>query len=127
VAKIGPDSELSIDTLDAQRQGEGFRTVVLSQWRGDSTHDVQFRNDGGSRYEVQSPSGTGVARGTTFHVLVLPDLTSRYSVLEGRVDVTSINVTVSVLAGQLSTILADAPPAAPVFQVNGARGSDGHW
>ena len=119
VAKIGPESELSIDTLSAQRPGEGFRTVVLSQWRGDSTHDVQFRNDGGSRYEVQSPSGTGIARGTTFHVLVLPDLTSRYSVLEGRVDVTSINVTVSVLAGQLSTILVDAPPAAPVFQVNG--------
>ncbi len=119
VAKLGPDSEISIDTLNALRPEEGFRTVVMTQWRGDSTHEVAFRHDGGSRYEVQSPSGTGIARGTVFEVSVLPDLTSRYTVLEGRVDVTSINVTVSVMAGQLSTILADEPPAEPVFQVSG--------
>ena len=119
MAKLGPNSELSIDRLNALRPEEGFRTVVLTQWRGDSTHDVQFRNDSGSQYEVKSPSGSGIARGTTFHVLVLPDLTSRYSVLEGRVDVTSIDVTVAVLAGQLSTILAGEPPAAPTFLVNG--------
>ena len=119
VAKLGPDSELSIDTLNALRPEAGFRTVVLTQWRGDSLHDVQFRNDNGSRYEVQSPSGTGIARGTTFQVTVLPDLTSRYTVLEGRVDVTNINVTVSVLSGQLSTILSSSPPSTPVFQVSG--------
>ncbi|MBK8905562.1 MAG: FecR domain-containing protein [Anaerolineaceae bacterium] len=119
VAKLGPDSELSIDTLNALRPEEGFRTVVLTQWRGDSTHDVQFRNDSGSQYEVKSPSGTGVARGTTFQVIVLPDLTSRYTVLEGRVDVTNINVTVVVLAGQLTTILNNLPPTQPVFHVSG--------
>lgn len=119
VAKLGPDSEISIDTLNALPPEQGFRTVVLTQWRGDSTHEVAFRHDGGSRYEVQSPTGTGVARGTVFHVTVLPDLTSRYTVLEGRVDVTSINVTVSVMAGQLSTVVADEPPATPVFQVSG--------
>ncbi|MCA9943497.1 MAG: FecR domain-containing protein, partial [Anaerolineales bacterium] len=75
VAKLGPDSELSIDTLNALPAEQGFRTVVLTQWRGDSSHEVAFRNDGGSRYEVQSPSGTGVARGTVFQVSVLPDLT----------------------------------------------------
>ena len=119
VAKLGPDSELSIDTLNALRPEAGFRTVVLTQWRGDSLHDVQFRNDSGSRYEVQSHSGTGIARGTTFQVTVLPDFTSRYTVLEGRVDVTNINVTVSVLSGQLSTILSSSPPSTPVFQVSG--------
>lgn len=119
VAKLGPDSEISIDTLNALRSEEGFRTVILTQWQGTSTHDVAFRNDGGSQYEVKSPSGTGIARGTIFQVVVLPDLTSRYTVLEGRVDVTSINITVSVMAGQLSTILADEPPSEPVFQVSG--------
>lgn len=119
VAKLGPDSEISIDTLNALRSEEGFRTVILTQWQGNSTHDVAFRNDGGSQYEVKSPSGTGIARGTIFQVVVLPDLTSRYTVLEGRVDVTSINITVSVMAGQLSTIVADEPPAEPVFQVSG--------
>ena len=119
VAKLGPDSEVSIDTLNALRPEEGFRTVVLTQWQGTSTHDVEFRNDSGSQYEVKSPTGTGIARGTIFEVVVLPDLTSRYTVLEGRVDVTSINITVAVMAGQLSTIMADEPPAEPVFQVSG--------
>ena len=119
VAKLGPDSEISIDTLNALQAEDGFRTVVLTQWQGDSLHEVAFRNDGGSQYEVKSPSGTGIARGTVFEVVVLPDLTSRYTVLEGRVDVTNINITVVVMAGQLSTILADEPPAEPVFQVSG--------
>lgn len=119
VAKLGPDSEVSLDTLNALRPEAGFRTVVLTQWQGSSSHDVAFRNDGGSRYEVKSPTGTGIARGTTFGVVVLPDLTSRYTVLEGRVDVTSINVTVVVMAGQLTTIPVDLPPTQPQFQVSG--------
>lgn len=119
VAKLGPDSEVSLDNLNALRPEQGFRTVVMTQWQGNSSHDVAFRHDGGSQYEVKSPNGTGIARGTVFEVVVLPDLTSRYTVLEGRVDVTSISVTVSVMAGQLSTILPDEPPADPVFQVSG--------
>ncbi len=119
VATLGPDSEISIDALNALPPAEGFRTVILTQWQGTSTHNVAFRNDGGSQYEVKSPSGTGIARGTIFEVIVLPNLTSRYTVLEGRVDVTSISVTVSVMAGQLSTILPNEPPAEPVFQVSG--------
>ena len=119
VATLGPDSEVSLDTLNALRPEQGFRTVVMTQWQGTSSHDVAFRHDGGSQYEVKSPNGTGIARGTVFEVVVLPDLTSRYTVLEGRVDVTSISVTVSVMAGQLSTILPNEPPAEPVFQVSG--------
>ncbi|WP_420642180.1 DUF5666 domain-containing protein [Candidatus Leptofilum sp.] len=119
VAKLGPDSEVSIDNLNALRPDVGFRTVVMTQWQGSSSHDVAFRNDGGSRYEVKSPNGTGIARGTIFDVVVLPGLTSRYTVLEGRVDVTSISVTVSVMAGQLTTIPVDLPPTQPQFQVSG--------
>lgn len=119
VAKLGPDSEVSLDAVNALRPEAGFRTVVLTQWQGSSSHDVVFRNDNGSRYEVKSPTGTGLARGTTFDVVVLPDLSSRYTVLEGRVDVTSINVTVVVLAGQLTTIPVDLPPTQPQFQVSG--------
>ena len=77
VARLGPDSEISIDTLNALRPEEGFRTVVLTQWQGTSTHDVEFRNDSGSQYEVKSPTGTGIARGTSFEGVVRPDLSSR--------------------------------------------------
>lgn len=118
-ALIGPNSEISIDELDAQRPGDGFRTVVMTQWTGESEHHVDFRNDAASRYEVNSPNGSGRARGTVFQVLVTPDRPTYYIVTEGRVDVTNANVTVIVVAGQTSTINPQQPPSQPRFTVSG--------
>lgn len=118
-ATLSANTELSIDELNALRPEEGFRTVVMTQWVGDSEHSVQFRNDGGSRYEVKTPDGSGIARGTKFHVLVAPNKLSRYIVTEGKVDVSGQNRIVSVIAGQLSTILVGSIPAEPYFNIFG--------
>ena len=118
-AELGPNTELSLDTLDAQPPDKGFRTVVMTQWLGESRHDVQFRNDSGSRYEVKTPNGSGVARGTSFQVRVTADLYAQYTVTKGRVDVTGLNVTVRVTAGQTSAIPADSPPSRPAFRITG--------
>lgn len=119
VAQVGPNSELSLDTVDAQRPDDGFRTVVMTQWLGQSEHHVQFRHDGGSRYEVKSPYGSGIARGTIFRVQVADDARASYTVTEGRVDVTGADSTVSVAPGQISTIAAEEPPTDPAFLVIG--------
>jgi hypothetical protein len=119
VAQVGPNSELSLDTVDAQRPDDGFRTVVMTQWLGQSEHHVQFRHDGGSRYEVKSPHGSGIARGTVFRVQVTADAHASYAVTEGRVDVTGADSTVSVTPGQISTIAAAEPPTDPTFLVIG--------
>ena len=119
VATIGPDSGLTIEQLDAQRPEDGFRTVVLNQWQGESRHAVQFRNDGGSHYEVLTPDGSGIARGTKFQVSVAPGAFSRIAVTEGRVDVTGNGRTVSVTPGKLTTIPADEAPSAPAFSITG--------
>jgi hypothetical protein len=116
---LGPNSEISLDTVDAQRPETGFRTVVLSQPYGESEHWVQFRNDAGSRYEVKTPTGQGVARGTAFRVTVAADGEASYTVTEGRVDVSNQNRTVQVTAGQMTSFTAGAPPAAPTFLVTG--------
>lgn len=118
-AQIGPNSELSLDTVDAQRPADGFRTLVMTQWLGESEHHVQFRNDSGSRYEVKSPYGSGIARGTVFQVQVTADARARYTVREGRVDVTGADSTVSVTPGQVSAVMADEPPTEPAFLVTG--------
>lgn len=116
---LGPDSEISLDTVDAKRPSAGFRTVVLSQPYGESEHQVQFRNDAGSRYQVKTPTGSGVARGTAFRVTVDEDGGADYTVSEGRVDVSNQNRTVQVTAGQMTSFAADAPPAPPAFLVTG--------
>ncbi len=118
-AELGPNTELSLDVLDAQPPDKGFRTVVMTQWLGESRHDVQFRNDSGSRYEVKTPNGTGVARGTSFQVRVTADLYAQYTVAKGRVDVTGLDVTVRVTAGRTSAIPADSPPSRPAFRITG--------
>jgi hypothetical protein len=80
---------------------------------------VQFRNDGGSRYEVNTPAGSGIARGTQFSVSVTPELLAEFAVSEGRVDVTGLNQTVSVVAGQATAVLAGSPPQPPAFRIYG--------
>jgi len=119
IATMGPDTGLTIEQLDAQRPEDGYRTIVLNQWQGDSNHAVQFRNDGGSRYEVLTPDGSGIARGTKFHVNVSPEQFSRIAVTEGRVDVSGSSRTVSVTAGKLATIPANEPPTSPAFTITG--------
>ena len=118
-AHIAANAELSVDQLNAQQPQEGFRTVVMTQWLGESEHHVAFRNDGGSRYEVNTPNGSGVARGTIFQVLVTADLLTHFTVIEGRVDVTNLNVTVIVVAGQIIVINPDEAPSTPYFSVSG--------
>ncbi|MDJ0755361.1 MAG: DUF5666 domain-containing protein [Ardenticatenaceae bacterium] len=118
-AFLGADTEISVDELDAQKPENGFRTIVMTQWAGDSEHSVEFRNDRGSRYEVKTPTGSGVARGTKFRVLVIPNRLARYIVTEGKVDVSGQSRTVSVTAGQLTTFPAGGAPQDPAFNISG--------
>ncbi|MCL4262923.1 MAG: FecR domain-containing protein [Anaerolineae bacterium] len=118
-AHLHAHTELSINELNAQRPADGFRTVILTQHVGESDHDVEFRNDGGSRYEVNTPAGSGIARGTKFQVLVTPGLLAQFAVTEGKVDVTGLSQTVSVIAGQTTAVLAGSPPQTPNFRITG--------
>lgn len=118
-AHLGPNAELSLDEVNALLPAEGFRTVVMTQWAGTSEHEVEIRHDGGSRYEVKTPTGAGLARGTQFRVNVQPDGRASYTVTEGKVDVNNQGRTVSLIAGQTTQFTADEPPADPSFLVTG--------
>lgn len=116
-AHLGPDTEIAVDELDAR--SDGPRVVALTQWIGQTDHDVVPASHASSRYEVRTPSATGRARGTSFHVLVTSDLLARFSVDQGSVAVTNLNATVVVLAGQVTTVSADQAPSEPVFRITG--------
>lgn len=116
-AAIGPQAEVSVDQLDAQK--EGARVVVLTQWLGESDHDVATSSNGASQYTVNTPSGSGTAKGTVFHVVVSSTQVVSFDVDEGAVEVTNLNVTVIVIAGQSTVIVAGQPPEQPVFQMKG--------
>ncbi|MCI0549414.1 MAG: DUF5666 domain-containing protein [Anaerolineae bacterium] len=114
---LGPSSELSLDEVDAQKSGA--RVVVLTQWLGESKHDVAQSSDPASRYEVHTPSGVGTAKGTSFRVFVTVALLVRFDVDEGAVSVTSLDTTVLVVAGQSTVITSGGIPSQPVFRIKG--------
>ena len=89
--QLGSETELSVDELNARTDGP--RVVRLTQWIGESDHDVVPSNQTASRYEVNTPSGSGVAKGTVFHVSVSAAQVTRISVEEGSVAATGLNVT----------------------------------
>lgn len=126
-AIVGANSELALEELDAQLPENGFRTVVMTQVTGESEHHVAFRNDGGSRYEVKTAAGNGVARGTIFHVLVTPDLRARFTVNEGQVDVSNLSNTVAVLAGTDDPGDGGSYPGESGFPASAAKGKSARW
>jgi hypothetical protein len=117
-AYLGPNTEVSVDHL-GRDPTDGSRIVELTQWVGETDHDVTPAYGDNGRYEVHTPSGTGEAMGTSFQVLVTSALFTRFSVDTGVVMVTNLNITVVVLPGQLTTIPVDQPPSEPVFRITG--------
>ncbi len=116
-ARLGPNTEVWVDALDARTSGP--RTIQLTQHAGETDHDVAHSNDPASVYEVRTPSGSGIAKGTVFSVLVTSSSLVRFDVDEGAVAVTNLDVTVLVIAGQSTTIPGGQPPSEPVFRVTG--------
>lgn len=114
---LGAEAEISLDALDAGTSGA--RVVQLTQVSGESRHEVAKSDDPGSRYDINTPAGSGSATGTKFTVMVLPNQLSQFWVDEGAVSVVNANITVVVVAGQTTVSLIGQPPTEPVFRVAG--------
>lgn len=115
---LGPNSEISIDTLDARLVTDGTRTIALTQMQGDIQHHVATREDSSS-YVVTTPAGTGTAVGTQFQVVVLGTDLVQFMVMAGQVNVTSADTSVPVMSGQASTVVAGQPPTPPALFISG--------
>jgi hypothetical protein len=117
-ARLGPNGELSVDELDSQASG-GPRVVVLTQSSGKSEHDVTSSSAEGARYEVNTPSGIGAAKGTRFQVWITPERIAYFGVDEGAVQVSHLGATVVIGAGQVTVVRTDQAPSQPFFRVTG--------
>ncbi len=111
-AFLSPNSELAIDTLNAN-PGRAGRDIVLVQVAGESDHDVAKVKAEGSRYLVQTASGSAAAHGTEFHVRVTEAQTFLF-VSEGTVEMSGLTSSVMVIAGQMTTVALEAEPEPPM-------------
>lgn len=115
--RLGASTEMSVDELNAH--SDGPRQILLTQWKGDSDHDVAPSGYAASRYEVNTPEGSATAKGTQFHVAVDEEQGTRIAVTEGVVAATGANVTVIVNVGRVTTIPVGEAPLEPAFFVSG--------
>lgn len=117
-AFLAANSEISLDELDAGPDKDP-RVIIMTQWLGESEHKVAKNEHTGSTYQVRTPTGTGEAKGTVFHVIVTTDQVAHYYVMEGIVAVTNLDMTVLVNAGEVTTIFSDQPPQQPLASIAG--------
>jgi hypothetical protein len=117
LAYLGPNAELTLDVVDARTDGP--RVIELTQVSGHTDHDVAHSDAEGSRYVVNTPSGSGTAMGTFFSVTISPTLLVRFTVTEGAIEVTQLEVTVIVVAGQTTTVRPTRGPHPPNFLLSG--------
>ncbi len=103
------DTRVTLVQLSSRQDGRG-RMIILNQWLGRTYSQVQRLPDQASSFQVESPAAMMMVRGTQFVVAVEGDGTTNVSVLEGKVDVTAQQMTVSLLAGQGTVIRPEQPP-----------------
>lgn len=115
--QLGQNSEISFDQINAD-PSKGLREIVLTQSSGESQHTIEPLEAEHSQYKVQTASGTGVARGTEFSMRVLPDLSSWY-VSTGVVEVSNLDTSVLVTAGEMTTVNMDEDPDDPSYFFTG--------
>ena len=128
-ALLKATSEILIDELSVESNGKP-RKIVITQIAGDSSHMVIPNERSKSRYEVRTSSGTGVAKGTEFQVIVTPQQTAYYYVTEGVVAVSAVDATVLVDPGYMTILYTNEPPTVPVqtISVEGlVSHADGSW
>ncbi len=95
-----------------------LRTIVMTQIAGESSHTVIPNKLSESRYEVRTPSGAGVAKGTEFQVVVTPQQTAYYYVIKGVVAVSAVEATVLVNPGYMTILYINQPPIVPVQTIS---------
>jgi hypothetical protein len=115
--RLGPSTEITLDQMD--RFLLGVRIVRITQWRGETSHEVQLNEKVRSLYEVRTPSAAVIAKGTAFSVRVRADLLTRVYVNEGTVDVTGTQATIALEPGQISSVAVERPPEEPALLVSG--------
>ncbi len=112
---LEPQSELAIQRLD----GAPARTPHLAVYQvaGSTWHKVVRLVAPGPRMDVHTPTAVALVRGTEFLVTLLPrpggSPATLVAVMDGMVDVTAADVTVTIRAGELTSVEPGQPPSLP--------------
>lgn len=104
-----PNTDLGLATVE-QKGNIQYTNKVLVE-TGKVVTKIRSATGKESRFEVQTPSSTGVARGTEFRTSVDTDGATRVEVLEGLVAVSGAKTEIAVKEGEGTTVRSGEAPA----------------
>ncbi len=107
---VAPNSELTI-LLMASAEDGSRQEIVLRQEIGSTRNVVQPLPSADSKFEIQTPSAIVTVRGTEFMVDVDSSGATMVAVDEGIVEVSAQGMTVTLNAGETTTVSPGSPPA----------------
>ena len=117
VVEVEADSEILLSEMTVATD-TGSTSIHLNQLVGHTVNRVQKLIDSASEYEVETPAGSAVVRGTAFKSYVRDD---GYTIIycdEGAVWFTAGGVTVIVNEGEWSSAMPGGTPSQPsVFHI----------
>jgi hypothetical protein len=127
VVEVESDSEILLSEMTVA-PNTGSTSIHLNQLVGHTVNRVQKLVDSASNYEVETPAGSAVVRGTAFKSYVRDDGYTIIYCNEGAVWFTAGGVTVIVNEGEWSSAMPGGTPSTPsVFHIeNVAICSDVH-
>ena len=102
-------TEIEIASLDISTD-TGSTTITLQQRIGNTISRVTKLVDPASRYEVETPTGVVVVRGSAVQVYVIEDGTTQATNLEGDIWALAQGVELQVPEGRRCVIRPDQPP-----------------
>jgi hypothetical protein len=105
-------TEVAVTQVSARPEGSD-KIIALHQWLGQTYSRVEQLSDRASRFEIETPTAVAGVRGTEFAIVVEGDGTTSVAVIEGLVEVTAQDKTVTVLAGEKTTVQPERPPSNP--------------
>jgi hypothetical protein len=107
--ELEADTEITIVSLDVSAT-TGSTTITLEQIIGTTVSRVVKLLDPASRYEVETPTGVAVVRGSIMRVRVTEDGTTWISNLAGDVWAVAEGVELQIPKGQQCIIRRGEPP-----------------
>jgi mannose-6-phosphate isomerase-like protein (cupin superfamily) len=110
--EIEPATTVQIE--DATSAASGAISIRIGQTIGRTWASVQKLTRADSKFEIRTPTAVAAVRGTGFFTEVLADGTTTFQITDGNVQVTAQGQSVTVGAGQTTTVPTNSPPASPV-------------
>ncbi len=117
VLQLGPGTRIQLS--DVRRPGEADGEITIFQWVGTTWSVVTSFTDSQTLYQVETPSGIGIVRGTEFLTNVSGDGDSKFGVVEGDVTVKSkkgddTDDSANVTSGSSASVTPDPTSEGPI-------------